>query len=191
MRQGWPSHPARASLRTRSLAAAGIAAAVLLVAGCGGSSRTISATETLRSTSVVTSANPSLVVAEFHRRGQAFCQAWLRVPLNGAQQTSPKALAAAEHTDLAASARFYRQLEALNTPKSLAPYVRQYLALQHREDAVWRRVVARVETGVSFLNATAPDQTTINSGIGQGNALSTRLGLTDCEITVVKSQQGS
>jgi hypothetical protein len=131
------------------------------MAGCGGSSRTISTTETFRPASVVASAN---LVAEFHRRGQALCQARLRIPLNGAQQTTPKALAAAERRDLAASARFYRQLEALTAPKSLAPYVHQYLALQHREDAVWRRIVTRVETGTSFPNAMGPDQKTITNG---------------------------
>ena len=52
MRQDWPTHPARAWLRIRSLAVAGIAAAVLLVAGCGGSSHTISATETSTSANI-------------------------------------------------------------------------------------------------------------------------------------------
>lgn len=183
MRQRWPSHTVRASLRAQSLAGAAIAAAVILMAGCGGSSPTISRTETSTS-SVVASANASpasATVAEFHRRGQALCQALFRPPTAGAgAPTTPKALAAAERTALASSARFYHQLEALNVPKSLAAYVQQYLTLQHHDDAVWRRIVARLDTGTSIVNAIAPDNTTITNDVTQGNALVTRLGLTDC-----------
>jgi hypothetical protein len=121
----------------------------------------------------------SAAVAEFHRRGQALCQARFGAHTNG---VTPKAFAVLERRALASSARFSRQLEALNAPKSLASSVQQYLTLQRHDDTVWRRIVARLDTGTSIPNAIAPDQTTITSDITQANALVTRLGLTDCAV---------
>jgi hypothetical protein len=159
------------------------AIAGLALAGCGGHAAK-PASSTVRSTSVAALANPSpasAAVAEFHRRGQALCQGRFGAHTNG---VTPEAFAALERRALASSASFYRQLEALNAPKSLAPYVQQYLTLQHHDDAVWRRIVARLDTGTSIPNAIAPDQTTITSDSEQGNALLTRLGLTDCVVLV-------
>jgi hypothetical protein len=157
------------------------------IAGCGGQGATTGAS-TVRSTSVVPSTNPapstrpSAAVSTFQRRGQALCRESLRASTKGAQQsaTTPTALAAAERQALAASAHFYHQLEALDAPRSLTPYVRQYLTLEHHDDAVWRRIVARLDAGTPIPNAIGPDQSTVLSDVAQGNALVTRLGLTDC-----------
>lgn len=118
----------------------------------------------------------------FQRRGQALCRGLVRASTTGTQQSAstPTALAAAERKALAASAHFYHQLEALIAPRSLAPYVREYLVLQRRDDAVWHRIVARLDAGTPIPNAIGPDQSTVLGDVAKGNALVTRLGLTDC-----------
>jgi hypothetical protein len=116
----------------------------------------------------------------FQRRGQALCRELVRASTTGTPASTPRALASAERKALAVSAHFYHKLEALNTPRSLAPYVRQYLPLQHRDDAVWRRIVARLDAGTPIPNAIGPDRSTVLGDVAKGNALATRLGLTNC-----------
>jgi hypothetical protein len=152
-----------------------------VIAGCGGQGATTSVS-TAPSTNTTPSTSPSAAVTIFERRGQALCRELLRASTKGAQQaaSTPTALATAERHALAASARFYHQLEALDAPRALAPYVREYLALERRDDAVWRRIVARLDVGTPIPNAIGPDQSTVLSDVAQANALVTRLGLSDC-----------
>ncbi len=116
---------------------------------------------------------------EFRRDGQALCRDALRAAGQPADQTSRERARWLRHV-IATSAELVRSLDALEAPARLEPAMREVVDLERRDNAVWRRVVARLARGTSLERAVRPDLEALGRNRTRGDRLYKRLGLTAC-----------